>query len=49
MKKAASFAIALALACAGAVSIGSQGKSQFHFNGKVWADQADFIKAGLRC
>jgi hypothetical protein len=49
MKKAAFFAIALALTCAGGVSVGSQGRSQFHFNGKVWADQSDFIKAGLRC
>src|SRR5262245_8158461 len=49
MKKTALVAIALALTCAGGVSVGSQGKGQFHFNGKVWANQADFIKAGLRC
>ena len=49
MKKAAFLAIVLALATAGGAAVGGQGRSQFHFNGKVWADQESFIRAGLRC
>jgi hypothetical protein len=49
MKKAVFLVAALALVSSGGSPFASQGKSQFHFNGRVWEDQGAFVRAGLRC
>jgi hypothetical protein len=47
MKKALLVA-AVALITAGGAAVGGQGRP-FHFNGKVWDSQGEFIRQGLRC